>query len=250
MTFNQDILYLIKKYQQSKENQMDVDSLFDEVMADRFIRLYINRLSEQEIDWVQKHLNNEKYVLLYTTQSIREKEKALLLNLVSQQVKSEEDSESYKTSKLLSIIAHMVLALGSIYLVISVVFHLVSSPINEANDIVRFFVPLVIVYLGFVLVDFFNNQIIKKQNLNTRFQVNLIKKKAYHSPYHLISVDDKEVWILTLNNNHINPQLASATKITDSESLEEFVQFFDKYKYLDNKTGYSPEKVMSWIYKD
>ena len=130
MTFNQDILYLIKKYQQTMENQMDVDSLFDEVMADRFIRLYMNLLSEQEIDWVQKHLNNEKNVLLYTTQSIREKEKALLLNLVSQQVKSEEDSESYKTSKLLSIIAHMVLALGSIYIIISVVFHLVSSPIN------------------------------------------------------------------------------------------------------------------------
>lgn len=250
MAFNEDILYLIKKHQQSIDNQMDVDSLFRETIADKFVRLYVHRMSEQEIDWIQRHLNNDKYVLLYTTENIREKEKARLLNLVTQHVKSEEESDQYKTLKLLRIFAYMVLALGIIYLVISVVFHLISSPINETNDVVRFFIPIVIVYLGFVFVDVINKQIIKNQNLNTLFQLHLLKKKAYHSPYHILSVDDKEVWILTLNNNHYNHQLASAIKISDPQSLEEFIRFFDKYKYLDKKTGYTPEKVMTWIYED
>ena len=66
----------------------------------------------------------------------------------------------------------------------------------------------------------------------------------------LPSIDDKEVWIVYLKSNHHNHQLANTIKITDPKSLEEFVQFFDTYKYLDKKTGYSSEKVMSWIYKE
>lgn len=250
MTFNQDILYLIKKHQQSKDNQMDIDFLFNEVVADKFIRLFTDRLSEQELDWVQTHLVQEKYVLLYTTKNIKERDKARLLHLVTQQVRTDEDSDYFKKLSLLINFGQMILMLGTIYLVLSGVLHLFSSPINESNDVVRFFIPIVIIYCGFVLVDYVHNQMIKRQNLNTLFQVHLFKKKAYPSHYQIISIDDKEVWIVYSKNNHHNHQLANTIKITDPKSLEEFVQFFDTYKYLDKKTGYSPEKVMSWIYKE
>lgn len=94
--------------------------------------------------------------------------------------------------RLVQKVGYLVICLGFMALFIFGYFYYTKNPIVADSSIIAFFVPLVVTYFGFMLVDFIDRQLLKRFKLRPNLELIVLKPKHFRTKESIIILDDNQ----------------------------------------------------------
>lgn len=200
------------------------------------------KLNEASMHIVEQAVLRDLQTIVITGPNLSTKHSRLLKKLMQQNLS--ENQNQY--IEMMKIILRAVLSIIGIFMVLligSILWHFLGRPITDSNNVIRVFIPMLILFIALTLYSQIDKRIMKESYSNNKLEVVMIKKRLFKEKGTIIVLDDREVYL------QLSPKEVYKSHKT-KEFVDDMAHLIVKTKNLSKKEGIKNEEVLVKIYED
>lgn len=211
----------------------------DMVVAKHRLFVYTSHLDAQQLRMISEHLNSGVSVSL------------LMSKKVDESIKSQMGQDffvKFETSKkwdVFMVIGYVIIALGLIMLGISGYYHIIGNVINRQNEVLRLILPLLEVYLGFLIADFSFKGKYNRRPLNQQLEISVFKRVRHLPRCYLYMTDDKRIIYQNIDSDKLG--ISHVKVIENPIVVEELKDIVENRLPLTKREGLTLAGLRSWL---
>ena len=180
-------------------------------------------------------------VTVITSMDMKNKVKNDLLHLMT-----EYENNSYNPDfwlyRVVKIIGNVIIGLGFLAVFVYTYFYYTNNPIIQDSSIILLFVPLLITYGGFLLVDFIDRQLLKRFKLRPNLELIILKPKHFKVNESILVMDDTIGYMESKN-------MLSEFEM-DEATVNRLAKFIVGARQMDKRNRIVKDKTVLWLMDD
>ncbi len=211
----------------------------DMVVAKHRLFVYTSHLDAQQLKMIGEHLNSGVSVSLLMSKKVDESIKTQM---------GQDFFVKFETSKkwdVFMVIGYVIIAVGLIMLGISGYYHIIGNVINRQNEVFRLILPLLEVYLGFVIADLAFKGKYNRRPLNQQLEIGVFKRLRHLPRCYLYMTDDKRIIYQNIDSDKLG--ISHVKVIENPIVVEELKDIVENRLPLTKREGLTLAGLRSWL---
>ena len=238
MSMRQMLNEFVKSIDQSDIGSNELFNM-EMVVGKQNLFVYTSHLNSQQLDMILEHLASGIDVTLVTTKHVDES----LKNRMSKELFSKKET-TIKWERFIRI-GYVILGIGVLMLGASVILHLNGNPITRENEVIRLILPLLELYLGFVISDFAYKQKYIKRPLHDHLKVEVFKKHRSLPKCYLYLTDNKRIIYQNIDSDKFG--ISHGKVIENPIMIQQLQDIADQELPLTKREGLTLTGFRAWL---
>lgn len=180
-------------------------------------------------------------VTVITSMDMRARVKNDLLQLLTE-YEDNTFNPNFWLYRLVRIIGYVIIVLGLFAVGLYGFFSITKNPIIKDQSILALFVPLLVAYLGFQLVDFIDRQLLKRFKLRPNLELIILKNKNFKTSESIMVLNDE---IGYFESKKILKEFEM-----DQETIDRLANLIVFARNMDKRDRLVSEKNAIWLLED
>lgn len=202
--------------------------------------LVSHSLDEPQIRIIEEATLKQQRVILMTSKGLSNAKKSQLLELMTDYDNNQENPD-FMMFRIFKYIGYGLMVIGLVLLGLSFLMDRVTLPFYIENELLRLFVPIVLLYLGFVVVDWMDKVLVKRYKTRPNLELHVLNKKLLPSKTSLTVLDEKRAYV-TKKHDHFEIEM-------DTDTVNKIASLIIEVRKMDKKTKIDEKKVVKWLYE-
>lgn len=202
--------------------------------------LVSHSLDEPQIRIIEEATLKQQRVILMTSKGLSNAKKSQLLELMTDYDNNQENPD-FMMFRIFKYIGYGLMVIGLVLLGLSFLMDRVTLPFHIENELLRLFVPIVLLYLGFVVVDWMDKVLVKRYKTRPNLELHVLNKKLLPSKTSLTVLDEKRAYV-TKKHDHFEIEM-------DTDTVNKIASLIIEVRKMDKKTKIDEKNVVKWLYE-
>ncbi len=202
--------------------------------------LVSHSLDEPQIRIIEEATLKQQRVILMTSKGLSNAKKSQLLELMTDYDNNQENPD-FMMFRIFKYIGYGLMVIGLVLLGLSFLMDRVTLPFYIENELLRLFVPIVLLYLGFVVVDWMDKVLVKRYKTRPNLELHVLNKKLLPSKTSLTVLDEKRAYV-TKKHDHFEIEM-------DTDTVNKIASLIIEVRKMDKKTKIDEKNVVKWLYE-
>ena len=202
--------------------------------------LVSHQLDEPQIRIIEEATLKQQRVILMTSKGLSNAKKSQLLELMTDYDNNQENPD-FMMFRIFKYIGYGLMVIGLVLLGLSFLMDRVTLPFYIENELLRLFVPIVLLYLGFVVVDWMDRVLVNRYKRRPNLELHILNKKLLPNKAALTILDEKSAYV-TKKHDHFEIEM-------DADMVNKIASLIVEVRKMDKKSKIEEKKVAKWLYE-
>ena len=202
--------------------------------------LVSHQLDEPQIRIIEEATLKQQRVILMTSKGLSNAKKSQLLELMTDYDNNQENPD-FMMFRIFKYIGYGLMVIGLVLLGLLFLMDRVTLPFHIENELLRLFVPIVLLYLGFVVVDWMDRVLVNRYKRRPNLELHVLNKKLLLSKTSLTVLDEKRAYV-TKKHDHFEIEM-------DADMVNKIASLIVEVRKMDKKSKIEEKKVAKWLYE-
>lgn len=212
----------------------------DMVVAKHSLFLYTQQLTHKHLDIINEHMNANIFVTIVTTKKMSDEVK----KRISRDFFIPKQNHT-KSLKRFETIGYIITGIGFIFLALSLIYHFLSEPITRHNEVSRLILPLLEIYLGFIIADFAFKRQYQFIPMKSNISLNIYKNNRHTIEGDLYMTDRKRIIYQDIREDNLG--ISHVRIIENPNATDQLSAIIEKEIPLPKREGLSFIQLWFWL---
>lgn len=196
-------------------------------------------LDQTQFRLIEEAVLKKQPVTLITSTDLANSKKNELLMLLTD-MDENHDNPDYTLLRVFKWVGWGLIVLGIVVFVALFLSDALKLKIKFSNDIFNIFLPLLLAYIGFMLVDLMDKQMAKKIKTRSNMEIHILKKKEFKQKEKITVLDEKRAYV-SRKFDHEMFEL-------DEFSTNQIAKMIIEARKMDKKQKIEVNKTALWLF--
>lgn len=202
--------------------------------------LIARNLDEPQYRLVEEAVLKKQNVTLITSNQLSTHKRSQLLELMTDYEKNESNPDLLMF-RIFKNIGYGLIVVGLVLLIVFFASQYINLPFQLDSLTIQYLLPLLITYLGFVLVDWMDRLQLKRFKVRPNLELHVLKKKQFKTKDAMIILDERSGY-MTKKHDHSEFKLSAAI-------VNQIARMIIEVRKMSKKEKIDQRKLISWLYE-